>query len=110
MTSSPRLRRTLLLTALVALASGLVVGPAAATGPRGPSAHLTYLSGTTIAAGATFGGTVVGGLSSLTYDAARGVYYALSDDQGRGLHPDQQLAGPVRHAADHCERRGAGPR
>jgi len=87
MTSSPRLRRTLLLTAIVALASGLVVGPAAATGPRGPSAHLTYLSGTTIAAGATFGGTVVGGLSSLTYDAARGVYYALSDDQGAGFTP-----------------------
>jgi hypothetical protein len=87
MSSSPRLRRTVLLTALVALASGLVVGPAAATGPRGPSARLTYLSGTTIAAGATFGGTVVGGLSSLTYDAARGVYYALSDDQGAGFTP-----------------------
>ena len=92
MTSSPRLRRTLLLTALVALASGLVVGPAAATGPRGPSAHLTYLSGTTIAAGATFGGTVVGGLSSLTYDAARGVYYALSDDQGAGFTPTSSPA------------------
>jgi hypothetical protein len=92
MTSSPRLRRTLLLTAIVALASGLVVGPAAATGPRGPSAHLTYLSGTTIAAGATFGGTVVGGLSSLTYDAARGVYYALSDDQGAGFTPTSSPA------------------
>jgi hypothetical protein len=76
-----------LLTTLVALASGLVVGPAAATGPRGPSADLTYLSGTTIAAGATFEQTVVGGLSSLTYDAARGVYYALSDDQGPGFTP-----------------------
>ena len=87
MSSSPRLRRTVLLTALVALVSGLLVGPAAATGPRGPSADLTYLSGTTIEAGATFGGTVVGGLSSLTYDAARGVYYALSDDQGAGFTP-----------------------
>jgi 3-phytase/alkaline phosphatase D len=93
MTSSPRLRRTLLLTAIVALASGLVVGPAAATGPRGPSAHLTYLSGTTIAAGATFGGTVVGGLSSLTYDAARGFtptssparFYTLSIDVSDGM-------------------------
>lgn len=87
MSSSPRLRRTLLLPALVSLAFALVAGPAAATGPRGPSAHLTYLSGTTIPAGATFGGTVVGGLSSLTYDAARGIYYALSDDQGAGFTP-----------------------
>jgi len=92
MSSSPRLRRTVLLTAIVALASGLVVGPAAATGPRGPSAHLTYLSGTTMAAGATFEGTVVGGLSSLTYDAARGVYYALSDDQGAGFTPTSSPA------------------
>jgi hypothetical protein len=79
--------RTALVGAVTGLASSLVVGPAAATGPRGPSADLTYLSGTTIAAGATFGGTVVGGLSSLTYDAARGVYYALSDDQGAGFTP-----------------------
>jgi hypothetical protein len=92
MSSSPRLRRAVLLTAIVALASGLVVGPAAATGPRGPSAHLTYLSGTTMAAGATFEGTVVGGLSSLTYDAARGVYYALSDDQGAGFTPTSSPA------------------
>ena len=73
-----------------------VVGPAAATGPRGPSADLTYLSGTTIAAGATFGGTVVGGLSSLTYDAARGVYYALSDDQGAGFTPTSRRPGSTR--------------
>ena len=92
MSSSPRLRRTLLLTTLVALASGLVVGPAAATGPRGPSADLTYLSGTTIAAGATFEQTVVGGLSSLTYDTTRGVYYALSDDQGAGFTPTSSPA------------------
>ncbi len=89
---SPRLRRTVLLTAVVIVASGLVVGPAAATGPRGPSADLTYLSGTTIAAGATFEQTVVGGLSSLTYDSARGVYYALSDDQGTGFTPTSSPA------------------
>jgi hypothetical protein len=29
-----------------------------------------------------FGNTDVGGLSALTYDAARGVYYALTDNQG----------------------------
>ncbi|MDQ1601424.1 MAG: 3-phytase [Actinomycetota bacterium] len=92
MSSSPRLRRSVLLTTLVALASGLVVGPAAATGPRGPSADLRYLSGTTIAAGATFEQTVVGGLSSLTYDPTRGVYYALSDDQGAGFTPTSSPA------------------
>ena len=32
--------------------------------------------------GTTFEGTVVGGLSSLAYDPNRGVYYAISDDQG----------------------------
>lgn len=31
--------------------------------------------------GFTFGGTEVGGLSGLTYDAANGVYYAISDDR-----------------------------
>jgi len=31
---------------------------------------------------AQFGNTAVGGLSALTYDAARGVYYALTDNQG----------------------------
>ena len=92
MSSSPRLRRTVLLTTLVALAFGLLVGPAAAAGPPGPSADLTYLSGTTIAAGATFEQTVVGGLSSLTYDATRGVYYALSDDQGAGFTPTSSPA------------------
>jgi hypothetical protein len=35
-----------------------------------------------IPTGTIFDGTVVGGLSSLAYDANRGVYYALSDDQG----------------------------
>jgi hypothetical protein len=35
-----------------------------------------------IPTGTIFEGTVIGGLSSLAYDANRGVYYALSDDQG----------------------------
>ena len=35
---------------------------------------------------------MVGGLSSLTYDAARGVYYALSDDQGAGFTPTSSPA------------------
>jgi hypothetical protein len=86
MPSSP-LRRTVLFTALVALASGLVVGPADAAGPRGPSAPLEYLGVTTIPAGMPFDGTVVGGLSSITYDESRDVYYVLSDDQGGVFTP-----------------------
>jgi 3-phytase len=35
-----------------------------------------------IPTGTQFGGTVVGGLSSITYDPGRRVYYAISDDQG----------------------------
>jgi 3-phytase/alkaline phosphatase D len=35
-----------------------------------------------IATGTLFQGTVIGGLSSITYDPARKVYYAISDDQG----------------------------
>ncbi|MGW8319774.1 MAG: esterase-like activity of phytase family protein, partial [Candidatus Promineifilaceae bacterium] len=33
--------------------------------------------------GYQFAGTEVGGLSSITYDAHRGVYYSISDDQGQ---------------------------
>ena len=35
-----------------------------------------------IPTGTTFEGTEIGGLSSITYDSNRGVYYAISDDQG----------------------------
>ena len=35
-----------------------------------------------IPTGAQFEGTEIGGLSSITYDPKRGVYYAISDDQG----------------------------
>jgi len=37
---------------------------------------------TSIPTGAQFEGTEIGGLSSITYDSNRGVYYAISDDQG----------------------------
>jgi hypothetical protein len=86
---SSLLRRTAMVAALTGLVSGLLVGPAAAHGHGhgGRSVHLEYLGDTTIAAGTTFGNTVVGGLSSLTYDPARRVYYALSDDQGAGFTP-----------------------
>jgi len=37
---------------------------------------------TSISTGTQFEGTEIGGLSSITYDPNRGVYYAISDDQG----------------------------
>jgi hypothetical protein len=83
-----RCRSMVLTGALVGLTAALVVPPATAASSR--EAHRTGLSfggESTIAAGATFAGTVVGGLSSLTYDARRHVYYALSDDQGAGFTP-----------------------
>jgi len=68
--------------AAVAGAIALAAGGAAATasdGSKPPS--LQFLGQTIVATGTTFAGTTVGGLSSITYDADRGVFYALSDDQ-----------------------------
>ena len=84
---TPPLRRLALAGAVIGLVPCLLVGPADAAGPRGPSAPLEYLGVTTIPAGMPFDGTVVGGLSSITYDASRDVYYAVSDDQGAGFTP-----------------------
>jgi hypothetical protein len=42
-----------------------------------------------IPTGTPFENTEIGGLSSITYDPARNVYYAISDDQG--------TSGPVRY-------------
>jgi 3-phytase len=63
---------------LTVLALGLTAAPALAHG--GPPLRLDFLGQAIVPTGTTFQGTTVGGLSSLTYDRARGVYYALSDD------------------------------
>lgn len=44
---------------------------------------LAYLGQTQIPFGATFDGTVIGGLSALSYDPGRQVYYVISDDRSR---------------------------
>lgn len=75
------------IAAVPCLVTGLLVGPASATSPTARTPDLAFRGESTLAAGATFSGTVVGGLSSLTYDADRDVYYALSDDQGAGFTP-----------------------
>jgi 3-phytase/alkaline phosphatase D len=80
-------RTTLLLIAisLILLAIvGLSVRSVAANDKDNQVTVVGYeLIGTVdIETGAEFGGTEIGGLSSITYDPNRGVYYTISDDQG----------------------------
>jgi len=65
------------LVAVVALAFA-AGGASASDGSKPPS--LQFLGQAIVPTGFTFAGTTVGGLSSITYDADRGVFYALSDD------------------------------
>ena len=44
---------------------------------------LEFLGQAIVPTGATFAGTTIGGLSSITYDPGRGVFYSLSDDQSQ---------------------------
>ena len=61
---------------LVAVA-GALAPPAAAHGQR---LDLRFRGQAIVPPGTTFAGTTVGGLSSITYDARRRAYYAVSDD------------------------------
>jgi hypothetical protein len=70
--------RSKLAAALVTTAAMLFsAAPAVA---KGPPVELQFRGQAIVPTGTTFEGTTVGGLSSITYDAQRGVYYALSDD------------------------------
>ncbi len=55
-------------------------------------ANVESLGQAIVPTGTMFAGTEIGGLSSITYDAGRGVYYALSDDQG-----NRSTGDPVRY-------------
>ena len=66
--------RRLLLAVVVAL---LAVAPAQAA----PSIELEFLGQQIFPTSTTFQGTTFGGLSSIAYDARRGRFYAISDDQ-----------------------------
>jgi hypothetical protein len=64
-----------------ALAAALAFAcPASAVAPQAHTPSLQFLGQAIIPTGTTFGGTTIGGLSSITYDPGRNVYYALSDD------------------------------
>ena len=73
--------------AVVAIVAALAVAapggaPAKASDGAKPPG-LEFLGQAIVPTGTTFAGTTVGGLSSIAYDAARGVFYSLSDDQGQ---------------------------
>jgi hypothetical protein len=55
-------------------------------------AGVEFLGEVVVPTGTTFEGTEIGGLSSITYDAGRGVYHTLSDDQG-----NRPTGNPVRY-------------
>ena len=74
-----------LLAVLAALVSSLVVAatPAGADSALAHQPSLQFLGQAIVPTGTTFAGTTIGGLSSITYDADRNVYYVLSDDQSQ---------------------------
>jgi hypothetical protein len=67
-------------TLAVALAGG-ASAPAALD--KGPAPDLEFLGQAIIPTGTQFQGTEIGGLSGIAYDAARNVFYTVSDDQGQ---------------------------
>jgi hypothetical protein len=79
--------RTRLVAALAA-ASLALAATGTAAGARGPTPELEFLGEAIVPTGTVFAGTVVGGLSSIAYDADEEVFLSISDDQG--------LLGPVR--------------
>ena len=75
----------------------LILLPAVATADKNSGIPKTvvgveFLGEVVIPTGADFDGTEIGGLSSITYDAGRSVYYTLSDDQG-----NRPTGDPVRY-------------
>jgi hypothetical protein len=73
--------RAKLAAAIVVVVSMLAVAAPAVAHDRG--LDLDFRGQAIIPTGTTFEGTTVGGLSSITYDRWRDVYYVLSDDQGQ---------------------------
>jgi hypothetical protein len=79
----------------IAITVLLLIPAAASSSYREPAASVVgieFLGEHTVATGTSFDGTEVGGLSSITYDAQRDVYYTISDDQG-----NRETGDPVRY-------------
>ena len=75
-------RLWLLLTGVLA-ALVLLVSPAGAVSPQAHQPSVQFIGQAIVPTGTTFAGTTIGGLSSITYDPSRNVYYTLSDDQSQ---------------------------
>ena len=67
---------------LLAIGSGVQTAAAKAKDTQVTVAGWELIGTVNIPTGTQFEDTEVGGLSSITYDPARSVYYAISDDQG----------------------------
>jgi hypothetical protein len=67
-------------TVLAVMVAVWLAAAAPAWAHGGRPLRLEFRGQAIVPTGTTFQGTTVGGLSSITYDRARGVYYALSDD------------------------------
>ena len=65
---------------LVAASVSCVLAASANASPQGPPLRLQFLGQAIVPTGTQFDGTTVGGLSSITWDPLRNVYYAISDD------------------------------
>ena len=75
-----RARLCLLILGATAFAAVAAALAAADPMPSGPPVRLQFLGQAIVPTGTTFAATTVGGLSSITWDAHRNVYYAISDD------------------------------
>lgn len=84
------------LTATMAGAALLITPTAATSAPPVGDARtvvdVEFIGEAIVPTGTVFDGTEIGGLSSITYDEGRGVYYTLSDDQG-----NRPTGDPVRY-------------
>ena len=91
-------RRRFGMLLLLATAVLLLVPAAAASAPAHNSdeiltvADAQFVGEAIVATGTAFGGTEIGGLSSISYDARNDVYYIISDDQG-----NRPTGDPVRY-------------
>ena len=89
--------RTKLAIVIIAALSVALVPPAVATSAQNSGDARTvvdveFLGEVVVPTATVFDGTEIGGLSSITYDTGRRVYYALSDDQG-----NRPTGDPVRY-------------
>lgn len=65
----------------VLLAAGAALGGCAPCDTPAATTGLQYLGQAQLASNSTFAGTVVGGLSGISYDPGRDCYYVISDDR-----------------------------